>query len=300
MSEQYKCPICNNNVVLRFNLPTPYLNRKYFYDIYKCEKCGFHFSCGPDDSEILLKIYNSDFHDSDQQFAQLDADGSISKQSMKFPVVYNAYERADWLHSLGIKGHLLDVGAGRGYFVKAASKYFIAEGLDISIKAEEYGKELGVKLFNGDFLTHDYSLIKFDVITLWDVLASLRDPHIILQRIHSLLNPDGIIVMTLPRVNGWVPGLLGRFWPLWIPPVNLSYFSDRSIDVLLEKNGFESKIIKCFPKRVSLSFLMTKLARTLGGIRFLHSLATIIPDKWTIKLNLFDIITVVAVRKDIQ
>ena len=300
MIEQNNCPICNSTkVVLRFKLPTPYLDRKYIYNIYKCKECGFHFSRGPVDNEILLKIYNTNFHDSEQQYAKITAGGFSCPKNKKFPIVYNALQRTDWLHSLKFKGRLLDVGAGRGYFVKAANKYFVAEGIELSQKAEEYGKELGVNLYSGDFLTYDFFSNQYNVITLWDVLASLKNPHKILQHVHSLLNQNGIIVMTLPRVNGWFPRLMGKLWPLWIPPVNLSYFSDKSIEVLLKKNGFESKIIKCLPKKVAVSFLITKLARTLGGNRFLHSVATIIPVKWSININLNDIVTVVAVRKDI-
>lgn len=300
MSEECFCPVCGGKTKIHFNLPTPYLERQYDYKIMVCKSCYFHFAIGPDDDEVLSRIYEKSFHGTSQQFAPVDFYGDFSKESKKFPVVLNAIERSNLLHQLGMKGSLLDIGAGRGYFVKAASEFFDAEGLELSADAEMYGEQLGINLYSGNFFNYDFHNKLYDNITLWDVLSSLREPNQVIIRIKEILTPNGTLIMTLPRVNGWVPRLLGRYWPLWIPPVNLNYFSDQSLDIFLKRHGFVPIFKKCVSKKVAVSFLLIKLSRVLGGIHFFDYLATLIPDRWTIKLNLHDILTVVAVRSEEQ
>lgn len=292
------CPVCKgSDIRVRFTMPTPYLDRTLSYSILSCNQCEFYFADGPADNELLTRIYSENFHASEQQYAKLDSEGALGEKAQKFPVVTNALNRVRWLHECGIGGRLLDVGAGRGYFVKAAEDYFQAEGIELSEHADAYGRELGVVIKNGDFLKYDFDDHGYDVITLWDVLASLKEPNDVMERVYGLLKPGGVIVMTLPRVSGLVPKLLGKYWPLWIPPVNLGYYSEKNIEYLLTNNGFELQSMKCYGKRVAVSFLITKLGRTLG-IKYIETAASIFPRSWKLTINLHDIVTVVAKRRE--
>ena len=293
--ETLACAICfSEDVAPKFNITSQFLNRANHYDICQCRCCGFHFAYGCADDKTLEKVYNSAFHSTSQQLATVGPEGTLDRYSRRFPVVSNALERADWLHSMGVKGKLLDVGAGRGFFVKAASSFFDAEGIELSAAAEEFGKRLQISLMSGDFVECDFGKKKFDVITLWDVLASMREPHQVMERVKQLLNPGGLLIFTVPRVTALVPRVLGRYWPLWIPPVNLGYYSEASIEALLHRHGFVIDKMVCRGKRVAVSFVVTKLGRTLKQ-PWLENAARLIPDQWQLRLNLRDIISVVAV-----
>jgi SAM-dependent methyltransferase len=288
------CPICQSeDVAARFNINGPLKVDGGEYQILRCRRCGFNFARGAIGHEIIKGLYDRAFHASSQQNAAVGLNGLLSSESSRFPVVVNAYQRAAWLSKMGLGGRLLDVGAGRGFFVKASAPFFDAEGIDLSDAAEEFGRELRVPLISGDFMSHDFEETKYDVITLWDVLAGLPHPSEAMKKIKTMLNPGGTVILTLPRVTGLVPRLMGRYWPLFVPPVNLGYYSETSIELLLTKNGFIFERSEYLGKYVAVSFLVSKLGRALN-IPWLVKASERIPRHWRWRINLRDIVTVVA------
>lgn len=289
------CAVCGCATRFEFVTRTPYLDRRGIYAIHRCTACGHRFAVGDASPTLLQRIYATHFHDTGQQVARLGT-AELAGESVRFPVVANAVRRARWLHDSGMAGRLLDVGAGRGYFVKAACRFFEAEGVDIVSSAVDYAGSIGAKVVTADFLADNYRPPVFDVITLWDVLASLPKPHDAVAKLRDLLRPGGHLVMTVPYVDALVARAAGRFWPLLIPPVNLDYYSRKSISLLLERHGFAIREMGCQGKSVSLQFLAVKLARTLrvyGVERYL----TAVPASWKVHVNLGDILTVVATRQ---
>jgi len=284
-SHSKPCPVCGSSGVVRlFELESPYIAR-LFYQILRCRACGHRYADGPVTADVLSSVYGAAFHASSQQAAA----GPSSA------IVLNAQRRAEWLRDTGLQGSLLDVGAGRGYFVKAAHPYFIASGIDYSERAAEYGHEIGVNLESGDFANAPYENGSFDVLTFWDVLASMMDVHATCGKAAQLLRPKGHAVFTVPMGDSLACRLSGKRWPLWIPPVNLHYFSEESLATLFRQSGFEIVEMGFQAKRVSLNFLLVKLARSLGARRFEAKLAGL-PLNWAVPINLRDIKTVL-VRK---
>lgn len=289
MLDSASCPACEGTSLKeRYRLVSPYLDRGEVYSIYFCCGCGHKFAVGRHDDSYLSSIYSKGFHNSTQQ--------DVKPLGLLSPIQTNANNRAIWLKELGLSGRLLDIGAGKGAFVEAASVYFQAEGLELSSDAAEQAKSRGLEVHQGDFLVLEKERDSYDLITFWDVVASFADPESALKRAWMLLEEGGRVVLTLPMGNSICAQLLGRFWPLWIPPVNLHYFSDKSIDVLANRCGFKVSYAKCNSKKISLQFIFLKLVRSLK----LFSLETIVfklmPDI-PVSLNLFDIKTFILVKK---
>lgn len=283
--QRSKCPICDaEDTAELFKLESPYIVGLYYY-IQHCTHCQHRYALGPLSKEILDEVYGAAFHSTSQQ----QADSPTSA------IMINAAHRAQWLNEYGMQGKLLDVGAGRGYFVKAAQAYFDARGVDYSPNANEYGKSIGVEIDSGDFLYSSYETESFDVLTFWDVLASMVNVHESISHAAQLLRPGGYAVFTVPMGDSLACRLSGKRWPLWIPPVNLHYFSKQSLQHLFQKNGFEFEYVACRAKRVSLNFLLLKLARCFGMRGISHRMAEI-PLRWAVPINLGDIQTVI-VRK---
>lgn len=282
---QINCPLCSaEDATELFELESPYIAGLH-YLVHHCIQCQHRYATGPLSEEILDGVYGAAFHSTSQQ--QADSPSSA--------IMVNASHRAKWLSEYGVQGKLLDVGAGRGYFVKAAQDYFEARGIDYSPNAREYGEALGVELDSGDFLRSLYKTESFDVLTFWDVLASMVNLHEVVNRAAQLLRPGGYAVFTVPMGDSLACRLSGKRWPLWIPPVNLHYFSKQSLQYLFRDNGFEIAYVANHAKRVSLNFLMLKLARSMGLRSIEHTLAGM-PLRWAIPINLGDIQTVL-VRK---
>lgn len=281
------CPVCAGpDTRLRFHVRSPYLPERTDYGIRSCPQCGHFHATGPLSAELLSKVYGESFHGTSQQAAS----------DLNSPVRANARRRAEWLRESTAGGRLLDVGAGRGYFVYEAARYFDASGIDYSSSAAAYGRELGVVLEQGDFLRAPYRPGEFDVLTFWDVLASMPDLHATIARAATLLRAGGHAVFTVPLADSYARRVAGRRWPLWIPPVNLHYFSRDSIERLLRQHGLRVESARTTGKRVALNFLLYKLAASFNASKLARRAAAL-PLNLSIPLNLGDILTVVA-RKD--
>ena len=105
---------------------------------------------------------------------------------------------------------------------------------------------------------------KFDILTLWDVIASLSDPILALNKCNQMLDRGGRVILTFPMVDSWTRRLMGKAWPLWIPPVNLHWFSENSVTELAARTEFSVQQFRYDGKLVSLRFLGQKLMRSFG------------------------------------
>ncbi|MBU1323544.1 class I SAM-dependent methyltransferase [Patescibacteria group bacterium] len=100
-------------------------------------------------------------------------------------------------------GRLLDIGAGRGFFVKTALKAgFQAEGVEISQHACCYAqKKFKLKLHQGAFLDLKLTLGVYDVITLHSTLEHFPQPSQVLKKALTLLKPGGLLVFSVPNLD---------------------------------------------------------------------------------------------------
>jgi SAM-dependent methyltransferase len=277
------CPICNAaDGNTRFVVPSTFLQPRTDYVIRCCGKCGHHFAVGPHDDATLARVYGRAFHASTQQHAF----GANS------PIAINARRRAHQLAATGRRGRLLDIGAGKGYFVRAANEYFSAEGIELSAQAAEAARAEGLRVATGAFPSAAPAE-SFEIITLWDVLAGFVDVHAAMAAVAARLSARGIVVFTVPLVSSRSAKWLGRWWPLFIPPVNLHYFSDESIRRLLSTHGLRAVSLQTEPKQVAMDFLLRKALRTVR-LRAIERVSAAIPSTWAIDLNLGDILTVTA------
>lgn len=283
VTESTRCPICFAPSAERFVCKSVYLAETR-YLIRRCRDCGHHFARGPVDDCTLAAVYGGGFHCTAQQ----DGAGAGS------PVVANARRRVAQLTAAGLRGRLLDIGAGKGYFVEAAAVAFEAVGLEYSDAAASAAREAGRRVETGAF--PDARLPgSFDVITLWDVLAGFVDPHAAIEGIRDKLVLHGRLVLTVPWVSAPFARWTGRWWPLWIPPVNLHYFTHRSLSILLAAHGLQIDACEPEPKRVAVDFVLRKALRSVGLVRWAGQTRGL-PADWSVTLNLGDIMTVYAQR----
>lgn len=282
-----KCLVCQGkHRTPIFYINTPYLDRKEKYTIFICSSCGQGSTDGNVDSKYLSQIYAHSFFSSSQQ--KVDHEDT--------PINHNAKNRAKALSDIK-NGSLLDIGAGNGAFLSAAKIHFDVEGVEFSKIAASNARKKGFKIYEGDFLTTKIGDKKYDVITLWDVLSSLKNPEAALKKCHLLLKDDGRIILTIPMIDSWTAKLFRSCWPLLIPPVNLHYFTEKSILKLIKRTGFNFISCEYKAKWVSVQFLTIKAARSFG-FAFLEPIFTKLIPQWKIPLNMYDIATVTFDKKN--
>ena len=151
-------------------------------------------------------------------------------------------------HVRANRGRLLDVGCSAGSFLLAArDRGWDVHGIDISPAAVDHALDvLGLGATLATLEDAPFPHESFDVITLFECIEHLPHPTRALLSASRLLRPDGLLVITTPNIDGFVPRstyqLLARTIGAWehpTPPHHLYQFSRRTLTALLRKTGFE-------------------------------------------------------------
>jgi len=147
------------------------------------------------------------------------------------------------------KPRLLDVGAGHGWFVQAASTRFEVTGIEPDEAARAIAAADGVTLRAGFFPGCLDAAERFDVISFNDSLEHMPDVGEALLAAHRHLLPDGVVVLNLPDARGFfyrlsrVLALLGwsgpfdRMWQVGLPSPHLHYFRRANLNILAQRAG---------------------------------------------------------------
>ncbi|MEP0845659.1 MAG: class I SAM-dependent methyltransferase [Phycisphaerae bacterium] len=299
VADDTRCPICaatETRPLIR-QPSGPHLRLQRVFNIQQCRECRAAWVLDPPSAEDLAGVYDDHFFETSQQSAPVDERGAFTPAAERAPIVVNARRRVAELCAACGGGTLLDIGCGKGIFLKLASQHFDVIGVDVSPAACRFARDvLRLDVRCGDFLTLDLPPAAFDVITLWDVLASLPDPRAAVARIAALLKPGGWLVMTLPDIDTPAFKLARGRWPLLIPPINLVYFSRPAAARLLRDHGLSLVRYTHAGKLLSTNFVLRKLGR-IFRIQALDRESVGIPGLRNVYLNLGDIALVWARRE---
>lgn len=149
--------------------------------------------------------------------------------------------RAEWratrlFNWIGNRYHnLLDVGAGNGellYYFRIAE--YRVEGWDISPRAVEKLRRGGYRAQVVDIETDPVDGY-YDVISCCEILQHLEDPPAALNKLQSLLAPDGRIFITLPNEFH----LLRRLGLVKLEESHITLFSPRRAKDFIEYCGLQ-------------------------------------------------------------
>jgi len=196
-----------------------------------------------------------------------------------------ARRRLSLLARFAASGKLLDVGAAAGFFVDEAIRAgWDAEGVDVAHHLVEWGRrELGVPLRVGG-ISNVEGAGAYATITMWDYIEHSLDPAGELARCHELLAPGGIVALSTGDLDSLAARLSRSRWHLLTPRHHNFFFSERTLTQLLDRQGLELLWSGHPGARYSLAHLTYKLG--LGAPRRLA--------RYSLPMNLFDIVTVVA------
>jgi predicted TPR repeat methyltransferase len=251
----------------------------------------------PPSAEELPTYYNAAFFDTSQQTLSVDENGDILDSAKSSALFENCTRRLNAIRAKKTQGRLLDVGCGKGFFLKVCEPYFQVEGSDISQSAADFAKnKLGLLVHAGDFNTANAVQGPYDIVTMWDVLASFRDPDRCVEKVSEILAPEGLFVLTVPDIESLCFRLTRKYWPLLIPPINLFYFSQTSLRMLFQRHGLRILHYEHKGKRISSNFILRKLGRILN-LPILDRENIYIPFFSEVYLNLGDIAHVYAVKE---
>lgn len=170
------------------------------------------------------------------------------------------------------KPKLYDVGAGAGEFLSVAREEygFDVAGNDILEGAIAVARELSnVDLDLGDLSEQDHE-DEFDVVTMWCVLAHVRDGERMMREVHRMLAPGGVLFLQTPhntiadrafygaRVASG--GRVARLSDRRLAGHHRILHTRKSITLLLERVGFTDVVVD------------PQIRYPMSSVAYLHSL----------------------------
>ncbi|MBC7835579.1 MAG: class I SAM-dependent methyltransferase [Phycisphaerales bacterium] len=210
------------------------------YRMYRCRGCGASF-VHPVPSDAALQELYASFHLSDDEGGQYEE--MENRMIADFPAKVAMVKRgmagnAGFTDSRKIR--LLDVGCGKGYFVKACRDAGIeAEGVDLSSSGVAFAREkLGVPARQGALADLKDDLGEFDVVTFWATIEHLADPVGMLRDIAEVLKPGGRLLLDTGVGDDWLDRLLPGRVQWFDPPQHLFVFSVEGMRRALAAAGF--------------------------------------------------------------
>jgi 2-polyprenyl-3-methyl-5-hydroxy-6-metoxy-1,4-benzoquinol methylase len=218
----HSCPICKSgdtfNIFVKENI-----------DYLKCQSCFFVFSKPAVNVNFQENI--EDFEDVYVQY--FDANATDQKN---FKLLFNWVEKSINLS----KSKIVYIGCGSGKFVN----YLLEKKIDsygIEPSKPLYNKYLkeNTKFYNSTI--EDFSKssnIKFDVITLLDVLEHVEYPSIFIDHIIQLQAPEGYLIIEIPLYGSLLSKISGKNWHFF-NKYHLSYFTKSRLISLLNEKGYE-------------------------------------------------------------
>lgn len=138
-------------------------------------------------------------------------------------------------------GALLDAGAGRGRFVRAARDAgYDACGIEPSPGAVAAARAVyGVELAAAGIGDADVAAGSLDAVALWHVLEHLEDPEAGLGAAAGWLRPGGTLLVGVPNLASVQARLGGDRWFHLDVPRHRTHFTPAGLRALLERSGFE-------------------------------------------------------------
>ena len=138
---------------------------------------------------------------------------------------------------------LLDIGCGTGEFlISAKNKNWETVGVELNDIARKKAIDKKLEIFKS---LDDLNDQKFDVITLWHVLEHLPDLDKQINKIASLLNKNGTLIIAVPNYKSYDAQYYKEYWAAYDTPRHLWHFSQNAIKSIFKNKKIE--VVKTLP-----------------------------------------------------
>jgi SAM-dependent methyltransferase len=136
-------------------------------------------------------------------------------------------------------GTLLDVGSGRGDLgVVLGRKGWRVTGLEPSPEAVAEARRRGLDSEEGTLTAGPAREGGYDAVVFSHSLEHVVEPFDDLSVANELLQPGGLVVITLPNFGSWQARRFGSRWFHLDLPRHRTHFTERGLEALLRRTGF--------------------------------------------------------------
>ena len=239
-------------------------DEKLFDQLVRCKSCDLIYLSPRIKEELIINSYKKAI---DKNFINQDKYRiKTFNNSMKYLI-----RKYDLQPSKRFK--VLDIGCAGGAFPKAASDLGMSViGIEPSTWLAEHGrKHYNLDIRSGLLEEHNLKKSSFNLVTLWDVIEHLTNPDDVISRIHHLLKNEGLLIINFPNYNSLMRKLLGFKWPFFLS-VHLTYFTPKTIENFLKKNGYLMVEVRPHFQILELGYVVKRASNIFKFLKFFEFL----------------------------
>ena len=224
------CPACDKNA------SDPIYTSYDGHDYHACRECGCWFVPYLVDEKLFQRFFS--LCPEAGQLAEDIAKTRLTSENTSLADKSRFEELLSLLSKLG-KTSLLDIGANAGQFVaEATASGWKACGLETDPFALALAREHGLPVVgNVESLPHD----DFEVITIWESIEHIADPHSVLSSSLTRLKKGGAVALTFPNLNNAMLQQLRGDTAFshggYNTPGHINHFGKEQMRILLERAG---------------------------------------------------------------
>lgn len=222
MKKNNRCLICESDK----------LNKIYGYykkhKLVRCGNCSFVFIESVPTEKELTEYYETNYnYDSEERYYS-----PLTKKSY--------HKKLDEFESYRQNNNILDIGCGRGWFLREAKKReWNVYGTEYSENAIAKRRKEGLDVKQGKLSPYMFEEGFFDVVTSFEVMEHINNPREEMFAIHHLLRPGGLFYFTTPNFNSILRYYLKDELDIINYPEHLSYYTKKSFEYLASETGFK-------------------------------------------------------------
>jgi SAM-dependent methyltransferase len=153
--------------------------------------------------------------------------------------------------TLSNEASMLDLGAGDGDWLSAWPEVRHRCATEMQPALLKRMNEKGIVTASG---LEGFANSHFDLISAFDFLEHIEDPNPLLQRLQDRLVDGGTLIIGVPDMGKWMARLFGTRYYLYCP-MHYSYFTKKSLTMLLRKYFSKIEVFPSPPMRTSLNGL---------------------------------------------
>jgi 2-polyprenyl-3-methyl-5-hydroxy-6-metoxy-1,4-benzoquinol methylase len=228
--EIINCPFCDSNLFRPFDTIDG-------YHIVKCKNCNFVYTNPRPFVSDLGNYYAEEYYQDERHIRKYyNPDGTLKINEIDAEAGITQIE-----NYVNKRGKILEIGAARGSFLAELKKRgWETYGVEISSSACLIAKgQNGIDLFCGSFKDFESPFL-FDVICMYQTLEHLPDPKFVLQKCYDKLEPDGILIISVPNLKSFDMKISKTRRRLsYDLPRHLNHFDHRYLKKFLSSHGFE-------------------------------------------------------------
>lgn len=239
------CPVCGSEAIKPLFDAMDHTVSQETFSVWGCRSCQARFTQDIPDEAHIGPYYQSDAYISHSNTSQ-----GLINQLYQRVRRYTLQQKHKLVRQVSKRkqGRLLDYGCGTGDF---AGTMQLAGWDVLGLEPDSSARKLAAERHDLAVAKSDHlfqlDADRFDVITMWHVLEHVHRLHDTLDQLHTVLRPDGVLLVAVPNYQSGDAAHYGENWAAYDVPRHLYHFSPPAMQCIMEQHGFHVEQYRRMP-----------------------------------------------------